>query len=959
VVIGSTISHYEVLEKIGQGGMGVVYKSRDTILGRLVALKVLAPDAVGTPDRRHRLIKEARTVSKLNHPNIVTIYEVAEADGVDFIAMEYVDGSPLNTVLHGGPLSVERAVRYGAEVAGALAAAHQAGIVHRDIKPGNILITRDDRAKVLDFGLAKVIESSPGSQPEAETRTEVATQPGTVVGTVAYMSPEQAEGKAMDQRSDIFSLGVVLFEMLSGRRPFGGDSQLSTLLSILKDPAPDLTAIRSTIPAPLSRIVRRCLEKKPSERYQSAAELARDLGAAPRSAVSRYRWLAATLALLVIAVAMGWWIHRESRIRWAKNTVLVEARRLVDQAKMAAAYDLAEQAEKIVPNDPDLKKLWQDVARNVKLESSPNGAKVWRKDLTEPDSAFRFMGVTPLQNFRTVRGYHHLKFEKEGYATSNEIAMANAVEMRYFLAPKLDVPEGMVLIPPAPQLTQSLAGLPTLNLTGLDAFFIDRYEVSNRKFKAFVDAGGYAKPEYWTEPFTEGAKTLSFEQAMERFRDSTGRPGPASWIGGSFPEGQDDFPVSGVSWYEAAAYAKFAGKNLPTLSHWFRVADPRISVIVGPLSNIGGKQIAKVGQFPNSAPFGASDMFGNVKEWVYNEAGDGLRFIEGGAANELAYQVNAVDARPPWDRALYNGFRCVRYPKPPDAAYLKPYIRRVRDFSAEKPASDEAFAALKRFYTCESGDLKAAVDAVDDSNEDWRKEKVSFQSCYGEERVFGHLFLPKAARPPFQCILYSPGADAQTTPSSENLSGFGRVDFIIRSGRAVFWPVIKGEYERRFTQPAGSATEARNRRIQAILDLSRSVDYLQARTDILKDGIGYAGTSFGSTSLGVIVVALEPRLRTAVLMDGGLSIGVAAGPEVDGFNFAPRIKAPVLMVNGRYDFTYPVASSQEPLFRLLGSPEHDKRHVLFDAAHDTLLDRTGLIREVLKWLDRYLGTVKK
>jgi hypothetical protein len=324
-----------------------------------------------------------------------------------------------------------------------------------------------------------------------------------------------------------------------------------------------------------------------------------------------------------------------------------------------------------------------------------------------------------------------------------------------------------------------------------------------------------------------------------------------------------------------AAYAKFAGKNLPTLPHWFRVADPRISAIVGPLSNIGGKQIAKVGQFPNSAPFGASDMFGNVKEWVYNEAGGGLRFIQGGAANELAYQVNAVDARPPWDRALYNGFRCVRYPNPPNAAYLKPYIRRVRDFSAEKPASDDAFAALKRCYTCESGDLKPAVDAVDDSNEDWRKEKVSFQSCYGEERATSSGRQAAVSMHPLQ-----PGVDAQTTPSSENLIGFGRVEFIIRSGRAVFWPVIKGEYERRFTQPAGSAMEARNKRIQGISDLVHWVDYLQTRSDILRDGIGYAGTSFGSTSLGVILVALEPRLRTAVQMDGGLPTVMGAGPEV-------------------------------------------------------------------------------
>jgi pimeloyl-ACP methyl ester carboxylesterase len=260
-------------------------------------------------------------------------------------------------------------------------------------------------------------------------------------------------------------------------------------------------------------------------------------------------------------------------------------------------------------------------------------------------------------------------------------------------------------------------------------------------------------------------------------------------------------------------------------------------------------------------------------------------------------------------------------------------------------AIDDTFAALKRLYKSESGDLKPVVDAVDESSEDWRNEKASFQSCYGEERVFGHLFLPKPAKPPFQCILYSPGADAQATPGSETPSGFGRVDFIIRSGRAVFWPVIKGEYERRFTEPAKSGAENRNRRIQGILDLVRSVD-LQSRSDILKEGIGTRGPG------SVRVADCHPNGRRSVDRTG-------AGPEVDRLNFAPRIKAPVLMVNGRYDFTFPVASSQEPLFRLLGSPEQDKRHDLFDAAHDTLLDRTGLIREVLQGLDRYLGAVKK
>ncbi len=583
---------------------------------------------------------------------------------------------------------------------------------------------------------------------------------------------------------------------------------------------------------------------------------------------------------------------------------------------------------------------------------------VWRKDLTEPDSAFRLLGVTPLRNFRTVRGYHHLKFQKEGYAASNDVAMANAAEMRYYLTPEVDVPGDMVLVPPAPALTQTLAGLPTLNLIGLDAFLIDRHEVTNRRFKAFVDAGGYAKPDYWLEPFIDGPNTLTFKQAMERFRDSTGRPGPASWIGGSFPEGREDFPVSGVSWFEAAAFAKFAQKQLPDLYHWFRVADPRIAVIFGPQSNIGGKQIAKVGQFPNSAPFGAWDVFGNVKEWIWNDAGNGMRFIEGGAANEFVYQTTAIDARSPWDRALSHGFRCSRYLKPPDARYLQPHLRQVRDFSKEKPVSDDAFAVLKRFYACEAGGLKPSIDAADASNEDWRKEKVSFQTCYGEERIFGYLFLPKAVPPPFQCVIYSPGADANVQASSENLSGFGRVDFMIRSGRAVFWPVVSGQYERRDSQPAGSTAEVRDRGIRPVLDVLRSVEYLQSRPEILGNSIAYAGTSLGS-SRGVITVALEPRFRTAVLLDGGLPLRVGLDPERDPFNFAPRIRVPTLMVNGRYDFTYPVETSQKPLFRLLGAPEHQKRHVLFDSAHDVILFRTDLIREVLTWLDQYLGPVKR
>jgi Tol biopolymer transport system component/predicted Ser/Thr protein kinase len=305
--------------------MGVVYKCRDTILGRFVALKVLTPDALGNQDRRRRLINEARTASALNHPNIVTIYEVAEADGVDFIAMEYVEGSALNAVLQGGPLSIERAVRYASDVAGALAAAHQAGVVHRDIKPGNILITRDDRAKVLDFGLAKSTETSSGSSADAETRSAGVTEPGMVVGTVAYMSPEQAQGKKVDSRTDIFSFGALLYEMITGRRAFGGDSAVSILSAILRDepaPAPEITR---GIPRELDRIVTRCLQKDRDRRYQHAGDLKIDLeqvkeglaASGPvigeemprRPSMGRWWWLAAAAACVAVSFAVVWWLR--------------------------------------------------------------------------------------------------------------------------------------------------------------------------------------------------------------------------------------------------------------------------------------------------------------------------------------------------------------------------------------------------------------------------------------------------------------------------------------------------------------------------------------------------------------------------------------------------------------------------------------------------------------------------
>ncbi len=929
--------------------MGVVYRAVDTRLNRTVAIKVIGDEAASW-DRRQRFLTEARAASAFNHPNIVTIYEVDAAGNTDYLVMELVSGLSLDKRIAAGDLPIDEVLGLAEQIASALDTAHASGIVHRDVKPANVMVTDTGQVKMLDFGIAKQL--APAGEPDASTLSLPAlTRPGLVIGSLAYMSPEQAQGRVVDGQSDIFSFGVLLYEMLSGRRPFGGTTEIETIARILEGQPAPIAAIRPDVPAALSAIVSACLAKDRFERPTARAVLeqvsairrSRTASSARVRDVLRRPAVLIPAAIVIAAIAAGgaWW--------WIAGRDVRDARRrlpaILAKTERRDAHEFYRQARTIVallPDETRLQEAWNNLTFSGAIDSQPRGADVSVKGYAADD--WITVGRTPIDQARLPIGTTRIKVAKDGYAPFDG-TITTAV-MNFTLDPLSGVPDGMIRVP------DRSATVEGANVT-IPSFWLDRFELSNRQFKAFVDAGGYRSRQYWVEPFIDNGRPISWEDAMARFRDATGRPGPSTWELGSYPQGQADYPVSGVSWYEAAAFAVFAGKSLPTAFQWRAAGDfAGPSAVFGDIllgSNFSTKGPVAIGSTRGISPFGSYDMAGNVKEWCWNESRGG-RMVLGGAWNEPTYMYADTDAQPPLARRPTYGVRLVKNITPPAAAslaYLPPF---ARDYAVEKPIDDNAFSVARSAYRYDPLPLNARVDKSEDAP-DWRRYTVTLDAAYGNERIIVYLYLPRAAAPPYQTVVYFPGGDA-TFLRSSRLLNLTNVDFLIRSGRALVFPVYKGTYERGPTQPGINAY--RDVTIARVKYFGRVLDYLETRADLDRERIGYYGASLGAYS-GVLIGAIETRLKAMVLMGGGLA-RVPVPQEIDPLNFAPRLRLPTLMVNGEGDFQYPLETTQRPLFRLLGADAERKHHALFTGGHMPL-DIHDVMREILDWFDRFLGPV--
>ena len=666
------------------------------------------------------------------------------------------------------------------------------------------------------------------------------------------------------------------------------------------------------------------------------------------SVTTRLAFLGLAACILALTALSINWNRQTSEQRWLQNKALPEIRALIEE-DVTRAWRLAKAARDRVGSDPQLEQLWLDLTLPASFYSEPEGAEVLVDSYSTSDQGWLSLGRTPLDEVRLPLAQLRLRVELEDHVPIEAAPSLLPVPAPLRLHRPEETPPGMVFVPGGPVTYYR-------ERRELPDYWIDRYEVTNRQFLEFIDDGGYRRPELWPDAVNTDGTELDFDQLMVLLVDATGMSGPSTWQLGTFPEGEEDHPVNGISWYEAMAFANWAGKQLPTVFHWFRAAGfgtAQVANFSGIIdaSNFNGRGTVAVGSLDGLGPYGTYDMAGNVREWCLNNSGP-MRHSLGAGYLDVSYQFRDINAFDPLHRTSAMGMRLMMQSSAM-AENLADEIEMAERLINEL-VDDATFALYARMYDYDPSPLDAVVEEVDDSHRSWRRERVSFTAAYSGERVTAQIFLPRNSSPPYQTIVHWPGGDALLVGSSRD-AGLIQVEPFLRTGRAVVYPVYQGTFERRQTLLPGPFT-MRNLLIQQVKDLRRTIDYLETRDDIDLDRLAYHGISYGGTR-APYALANENRFRTAILVSAGLVPTQHLPPELHMPDFISRITLPVLMINGRHDFNFPYETSQRPFFELLGTPPENKRLIALDWGH-LPPGYTDVIRAMVTWTDRWLGDVE-
>jgi formylglycine-generating enzyme required for sulfatase activity len=779
--------------------------------------------------------------------------------------------------------------------------------------------------------------------------------------------------------------------MAAGQRPFEGTTGTEIATAILSKTPRSLFELRRDAPPKLESVVAKALSKSADERYPSAAELFEELRQISRATSSaaampvarpgglkRIMIVAAAIVMVAMAAAAVWWAGRARRMRTVDEAIKT-AERLVKERKLADAYETAVAASAIMPSNERLRELINQSSDRLSIESDPPGATVFLERFKGPAKRVR-AGVTPLTIPRLARADYVVTLEKVGYAQAvrpistlplyvrGDPRVFDTGPLRVELIEASRVPPEMVFVGGGEYRLSGWSRMSDRTVELRD-FLIDRYEVSNRDFQEFVRAGGYRRRDLWKHRFVDGNRTLSFEDATARFRDTTGVPGPRGWIGGAPPAGRENHPVTDVTWYEAAAFAEWKGKKLPTVYEWEKAGRYPLTRargnsfpwgIVGEgvdateRSNFRDKGTMAVDSMPfGISTWGAYHMAGNVSEWCRNRNGAG--FAErGGGWNEPAYAFGRTGAYPGFYTSATLGFRCVKETDGgggDQGAFALSPSGFVPQYT---PVDDHRYNQIRTRYEYAKEPPNARVVEVVQTA-DWKREKIAYSG--GVDRTaYAYLYVPKGFRQPLQVIHFAPAGDVESGIRTLTASIEVNLAPLIRGGRAVFAVLREGYLGRPFP-PGVEDPDSRNDEyvdftITQVTELRRGLDYVQSRHDLDSSRIGFLGPSAGATA-GVILTALETRYRSVMFIGTGIEPEeITDAPAASRINFAPRIAAPKLMLQGRYDEVAPLESTAKPMFRLLREP---KRLEVFEGGHAAPLN--VYVPTVTKWMDETLGPV--
>ena len=652
---------------------------------------------------------------------------------------------------------------------------------------------------------------------------------------------------------------------------------------------------------------------------------------------------------------------------WVNNFMLPQVKNFLEKDDNVAAWLTASRINSFAPFFSTMSEDNDNISALVNLQIQQDGVNVSWKAYGE-ENEWRFLGKSPLPSIRLPRGILQFKLDKEGYETtffssSNPSLKLNnfPIDMGWNVDPinlqvEGSIPKGMIYIPGGnfvPALTGS-----GVDQVYLHPFYIDKFEVTNKEFKEFVDAGGYKNPQYWVEmDFIRDGVSLTLEEAQELMTDTTGMMGPAGWEVGTYIQGTEEKPVTGVSWYEALAYARYKGNILPPMFHWAKAAFPP-DEIISPISpkllknsNFSKEDISVVGQ--GEGAYGTFDMAGNAKEWVWNIFG-GRGLTLGGAFDEPTYLASQTAPEARMNRSLKNGFRTARLINPRD---LNPFgdpieTQAPKDLSFYKPMSDEVFNVYSRSFQVSSTNPKFEEIYIDDSHPVWIKERIKLEVGYNNESMDVLIFRPKNSFGLSAPIIVHPGANYYTTPPEIDDINPGEfsLDFLIKSGKTLIWPAWKGSLNRMPENVASNEDTLRRFRNQFVAwvnDTDKTLDYLETRNDIDTENIFYLGMSYGAL-FNTHTLLFENRYKGAILYVGGSF--PTYPPLADGINHLPRIKTPFLMLNGEQDYLVP-KSAANFFYQFTGTPTEDKKIIFYDSGHWPL-PRNQMIKETLSFIDK-------